>query len=79
MGSKEYWEFAEIELPTGDIGIEKSMGNLVYQQLDAELPNEQLEVEINRTYNSQSTAKSLEFPQNYPYEINLLRFVIHNF
>lgn len=21
----------------------------------------------------------LEFPQNYPYEINLLRFVIHNF
>lgn len=24
-------------------------------------------------------SKSLEFPQNYPYEINLLRFVIHNF
>ncbi|MDY3010718.1 MAG: DNRLRE domain-containing protein, partial [Clostridiales Family XIII bacterium] len=58
MGVKEYWEFAEIESPAGDISIEKSMGNLVFSQTDAEIPNEQLEVELSRTYNSQSTAKS---------------------
>lgn len=57
MGVKDYWEFAEIETPIGDLNIEKSMGNMVYSQKDADIPNEQLEVALNRTYNSQATSK----------------------
>lgn len=58
MGVKDYWEYAEIGLPNGDVNIEKSGGNLVYTQKDVEIPNEQLEVVLSRTYNSQSSAKS---------------------
>lgn len=58
MGMKDYWKYAQIDTPNGTAAVEKSAGNLVYQQKDAEIPNEQLEVEITRSYNSSSTAKS---------------------
>lgn len=35
--------------------------------------------EIIANETAQINLQALEFPQNYPYEINLLRFVIHNF
>ncbi|MEE1039006.1 MAG: DNRLRE domain-containing protein, partial [Eubacterium sp.] len=74
MGVKEYWEFADIETPNGDISVEKSMGNMVYQQTDAMLPNEGLEVELTRTYNSQSSAKSaFGVGWTHDYDIELLR------
>lgn len=58
MGIKEYWEYAEFATPSGNGYIEKSKGNLVYTQVDAEIPNEQLPVVLERTYNSQSSAKT---------------------
>ena len=58
MGLKEYWEYAEFQTPSGNGYIEKSKGNLVYTQVDAEIPNEQLPVVLERTYNSQSSAKT---------------------
>lgn len=58
MGIKEYWEYAEFATPSGNGYIEKSQGNLVYTQVDAEIPNEQLPVVLERTYNSQSSAKT---------------------
>jgi RHS repeat-associated protein len=58
LGLKDHWEYAEVDMPTGDISIEKSKGNLVFEQVDATLPNEQLPVYFKRTYNSQSSVKS---------------------
>ena len=79
MGVKEYWEFAEIETPNGDISIEKSMGNMVYQQTDALIPNEQMEVELTRTYNSQSSAKSaFGVGWSHDYDVELLKICNDN-
>lgn len=58
MGLKEYWEYAEFDTPSGDGNIEKSRGNLVYIQADAEIPNEKLPVKLERTYNSLSSEKT---------------------
>ncbi|MDY2737303.1 MAG: DUF6531 domain-containing protein, partial [Intestinibacter sp.] len=73
LGIQDYWEYAEIDLPNGDVSIEKSKGNLVYQQVDAVLPNEQLEVNLTRTYNNQASSKSC-FGRgwNHEYDIELL-------
>ena len=57
LGLKEYWEYAEFSTPSGDGNIEKSRGNLVYSQTDTEIPNEQLPVKLERTYNSMSSEK----------------------
>ncbi|MFR1062552.1 polymorphic toxin-type HINT domain-containing protein [Intestinibacter bartlettii] len=73
LGITDYWEYAEIDLPNGDVSIEKSKGNLVYQQVDAVLPNEQLEVNLNRTYNNKATSKScFGIGWNHEYDIELL-------
>ncbi len=58
LGLKEYWEYAEFDTPSGNGAIEKSKGNLVYTQVDTEIPNEQLPVMLERTYNSQSSEKT---------------------
>lgn len=58
LGVKEYWEYAEFDTPSGNGAIEKSKGNLVYTQVDTEIPNEQLPVILERTYNSQSSEKT---------------------
>ena len=73
MGIKEYWEYVDIEMPNGTGHIEKSEGNFVYQQTDAVLPNEGLEVNLNRTYNSKSSAKSaFGIGWNHDYDIEIL-------
>ncbi|WP_343346252.1 DNRLRE domain-containing protein [Terrisporobacter petrolearius] len=73
MGIKEYWEYVDIEMPNGTGHIEKSEGNFVYQQKDAVLPNEELEVNLNRTYNSKSSAKSaFGIGWNHDYDIEIL-------
>lgn len=58
LGLKEYWEYAEFDTPSGEGAIEKSKGNFVYTQKDTEIPNEQLPVVLERTYNSQSSEKT---------------------
>ena len=73
MGIKEYWEYVDIEMPNGTGYIEKSEGNFVYQQTDAVLPNEELEVNLNRTYNSKSSAKSaFGIGWNHDYDMEIL-------
>ncbi|WP_343337956.1 hypothetical protein TPELB_33430 [Terrisporobacter petrolearius] len=73
MGIKEYWEYVDVEMPNGTGHIEKSEGNFVYQQTDAVLPNEELEVNLNRTYNSKSSAKSaFGIGWNHDYDIEIL-------
>ena len=58
LGNREYWSYASMGLPQGDANIEKSQGNFIYSQSDAEIPNEGVDVSFERTYNSQSSAMS---------------------
>ncbi|MEO2239652.1 DNRLRE domain-containing protein [Dorea sp. YH-dor226] len=72
MGIKEYWEYAEFDTPSGNGYIEKSRGNLVYSQVDAQIQNEKIPLSLERTYNSQSTAKTafgVGWTHNYDIEI----------
>ena len=73
LGLQEYWQYEEFNNPVGSGSIEKSSGNFVYQQTDASLPNEKLEVELTRTYNSQSSEKSaFGLGWNHNYDLELL-------
>ncbi|MCQ4635525.1 DNRLRE domain-containing protein [Anaerovorax odorimutans] len=72
LGLQDYWQYEDFKTPVGSGSIEKSSGNFVYQQTDAALPNEKLEVELTRTYNSQSSEKSafgLGWTHNYDLEL----------
>ena len=70
---KDYWEFAEFDTPNGSGYIEKSSGNFLYQQKDAELPNEGFDVEFTRTYNSKSSIRgNLGTGWSHEYDIELL-------
>ena len=55
LGNKEYLGYFAFDTPNGNGTIEKSKGNLTYSQTDTELPTEQLDFSLQRTYNSQST------------------------
>ncbi|MGL4485196.1 MAG: RHS repeat-associated core domain-containing protein [Anaerovoracaceae bacterium] len=58
--------------PNADIKVEKSEGNLLYTQTDAELPNEAMPISFNRVYNSRSPAISsfgMAFSHNYDIEL----------
>ena len=55
LGNKEYLGYFTFDTPNGNGTIEKSKGNLTYSQTDTELPTEQLDFSLQRTYNSQST------------------------
>ncbi len=73
LGYKSYWEYESFENPVGTGYVEKSQGNFVYTQTDAEIENEKLPVKIDRTYNSQaSTVSSLGLGWNHSYDIELL-------
>ena len=73
LGMKDYWEFAEFDTPNGSGYIEKSSGNFLYQQKDAELPNEGFDVEFTRTYNSKSSIRgNLGTGWSHEYDIELL-------
>lgn len=74
LGHKEYWAYADIATPSGSGYIEKSQGNFVYEQTDAEIPNEQLAVALTRTYNSMATSKSgFGYGWTHSYDIELLK------
>ena len=73
LGYKEYWNYADFQLPSGSGAIEKSQGNFFYEQTDLTLPNEQLPVELTRTYNSMASSKSaFGIGWNHNYDIELL-------
>ncbi|MFR5366632.1 DNRLRE domain-containing protein, partial [Intestinibacter bartlettii] len=55
LGNKDYLGYCTFDTPNGNGTIEKSKGNLTYSQTDTELPTEQLDFSLQRTYNSQST------------------------
>lgn len=74
LGHKEYWAYADVATPAGSGYIEKSQGNFLYEQTDAEMANEQLPVSFTRTYNSLATSKSaLGYGWTHSYDIELLR------
>ncbi len=73
LGMKDYWEFTEFETANGNGYIEKSRGNFVYVQQDAEIPNEGLEVYLARTYNSQSSSQgAFGYGWSHDYDMELL-------
>ncbi|MFR8072868.1 MAG: DUF6531 domain-containing protein, partial [Anaerovoracaceae bacterium] len=73
LGIKEFWEFTEFNTPGGNGYIEKSSGNFVYQQKDAELPNEDFDVTLTRTYNSQSSTRgTFGSGWSHDYDIELI-------
>ena len=73
LGMKDYWEFTEFETANGNGYIEKSRGNFVYVQQDAELPNEGLEVYLARTYNSRSSSQgAFGYGWSHDYDMELL-------
>ena len=74
LGHKEYWAYADVATPAGNGYIEKSQGNFLYEQTDAEIPNEQLAVALTRTYNSMATSKSgFGYGWTHSYDIELLK------
>ncbi len=73
LGLQDYWQYEDFNTPVGSGSIEKSRGNFVYQQTDASLPNEKLEVDLVRTYNSGSSEKSaFGLGWNHNYDMQLL-------
>ena len=73
LGMKEFWGFTEFNTPNGNGYIEKSNGNFLYQQTDAELPNEGFDVKLTRAYNSQSSWQgTFGFGWSHEYDIELL-------
>ncbi len=73
LGVKEYWEYADIDVPNGEGFVEKSRGNFIYRQKDAQIPNEGLEVHLMRVYNSMSSTKgSFGYGWNHDYDMQLM-------
>jgi len=75
LGIQDYWAYESVDSPVGEIQIEKSMGNLVFQQTDRQLEGDTfLQDGITRTHNSQS---SLIFPfgqgTDFSYNVELIR------
>ncbi|MGL4484640.1 MAG: DNRLRE domain-containing protein, partial [Anaerovoracaceae bacterium] len=58
LGIKDYLSYSETGTPVGTISVEKSAGNLVYTQTDASINSENLPMDFERVYNSQSSSKS---------------------
>ena len=79
LGTKDYWEFTEFNTPNGNGFIEKSKGNFLYQQKDAEIPNEGFDVTLTRSYNSQSSSRSVfGMGWSHDYDIELLNICENN-
>lgn len=74
LGKKEYWGYAEVKTPNGSGFIEKYQGNFFFSMSDAQVSNEQMPVDITRSYNSDSTSKSsLGYGWTHNYDLELLR------
>lgn len=73
LGSKEYWAYADLDMPSGTARVEKSEGNLVFSQVDGLITNHLLNVEFNRTYNSKATSKTaFGYGWTHSYDLELL-------
>ena len=73
LGMKDFWEFTEFTTPNGNGYIEKSGGNFLYEQKDAQIPNEGFDVHLTRAYNSQSSMKgTFGFGWSHDYDIELI-------
>lgn len=54
-GFKDYLSYFEFGTPTGTGYIEKSSGNMMYEQTDYSVSNAQLDYGLDRTYNSKNS------------------------
>ena len=59
IGSKSYYDYQSFDLPNGNGMVEKSGGNFMYSQSDFTLPNAQLDLSMERTYNSLSSGRTI--------------------
>ena len=59
LGSKDYRDSMEISTPNGTGSVEKSQGNLMYESIDFSIPSLLLNLELTRTYNSQSDKEGM--------------------
>ena len=59
LGSKDYRDSMEISTPNGTGSVEKSQGNLMYESTDFSIPSLLLNLELTRTYNSQSDKEGM--------------------
>lgn len=79
LGMKDFWEYTEFTTPNGSGYVEKSHGNFLYQQRDAQIPNEGFDVHLTRTYNSQSSTQgAFGFGWTHEYDIELLNICENN-
>lgn len=79
LGIKDHLSYTEVATPKGTGYIEKSKGNFAYVTADAVIANELLPVEISRTYNSESTSKSiLGYGWTMRYDMGILKLVDSN-
>ena len=67
LGIKDYWGYNEFDTSTGEGYIEQSLGNMVYKQSDAYVKGKELDIELERTYNSLSTSKT---PMGYSWDFS---------
>ncbi|MGL4485403.1 MAG: DUF6531 domain-containing protein, partial [Anaerovoracaceae bacterium] len=73
LGIKDYLSYSETGTPVGTISVEKSAGNLVYTQTDASINSENLPMDFERVYNSQSSSKSaFGIGMSHSFDIELL-------
>ena len=59
LGSKDYRDSMEISTPNGTGSVEKSQGNLMYESTDFSIPSLLFNLELTRTYNSQSDKEGM--------------------
>ncbi len=70
IGFKEHLGYLPVGTPNGSGSIEKSLGNVIYQQSDITLTNSQLPITLQRTYNS--TVKGIGmFGLGWDFSLNL--------
>ena len=79
LGIRDHLSYTNVTTPKGTGYIEKSKGNFAYVTTDAVIPNELLPVELSRTYNSESTSKSiLGYGWTMGYDMEILKLVDKN-
>jgi len=75
LGIQDYWAYETIDTPIGVVSVEKTMGNMVFQQTDRELEFDiMLQDGITRTHNSQSSLLySFGQGTSFTYGVELIR------
>ncbi|MCL2526000.1 MAG: DNRLRE domain-containing protein, partial [Coriobacteriia bacterium] len=75
LGIQDYWAYESVDTPVGSAQVEKSAGNLVYQNSDRLFDfDPMLQAGITRTYNSQSSLiSSFGLGSDFSYNLELIR------